>query len=65
MKGSRFSEEQIIGCCGGTRREPRPRRSAAPRDLQRDLLQVEIQVRRSRGVRGAPPESSGRREPPA
>jgi hypothetical protein len=29
MKGSRFSEEQIIGCCASTRPGPRPRKYVA------------------------------------
>ena len=57
MKGTRFSEEQIIGVlreheAGARTEEVR----LAPRDLERDVLQVESEVRRARGVQ-APEET--------
>jgi hypothetical protein len=61
MKGNRFSEEQIIGVL----REHEAGAKTEEVCLQRQLLQVEIEVRRPRGLGGAPPEGVGRREPAA
>ena len=53
MKGSRFSEEQIIGVLREQEAGAQDRGGVpAPRDLERDLLQVEIEVRRARGLGG-------------
>ena len=45
MKGSRFSEEQIIGVLRERGRSKDRRGMPALRDLQRDTLQMEIEVR--------------------
>jgi hypothetical protein len=60
MKGSRFSEEQIIGIL----REHEAGREdsgglSAPRDFGRHVLQMESQVWRAGCLRGATAQGSG------
>ena len=63
MKPSRFTEEQIIGIFAGAGgRGKDGRRVPQARHQQRDVLQMESQVRRSGSVGRQAPEGSGRRE---
>ena len=51
MKGRRFTEEQIIGVLRGAGGRRKDRRGVpAARDLERDILQVEVEVRRAGGL---------------
>ena len=64
MKGSRFSEEQIIGVLREQEAGAKTRGGVpAARDLERDLLQVEGEVRRAGGLGGPAAEGAGGREP--
>ena len=59
MRGSRFSEEQIIGILREAEAGADTRGMSAARDLGRHLLQVESEVRRAGGIGGAPVEVAG------
>ena len=58
MKGSRFTEEQIIGLLREQEAGARTEEPAA-RNLERDILQVEVEVRRARGLGRQAAEGAG------